>query len=212
MRKLVLKMSMSLDGFVGGPNGEVDWMFRTLDAAASAWILHGLRTAGAHLMGSRTFQDMLAYWPTSSDPMAAPMNEITKVVFSKNSGANRRNDRLTTAALKDAPREPAGLAASPSSEAAQSWARATVATGDLSDEISRLKAQPGNYLLAHGGASFAQSLVQSKLIDEFWLLVHPVVLGRGLPLFSRLSAPFDLRLVSTTVFGAGSVAHSYRPA
>jgi hypothetical protein len=72
MRKLVLKISMSLDGFVGGPNGEADWLFRTLDVAASAWILDGLRGAGAHLMGSRTFQDMLAYWPTSSDTMAAP--------------------------------------------------------------------------------------------------------------------------------------------
>ena len=211
MRKLVLKMSMSLDGFVGGPNGEADWVFRTLDAGASAWILDGIRSAGAHLMGSRTFQDMLAYWPTSSDPMAAPMNEIPKVVFSKHSGANRRDDRLTTAALKDAPREPLGLAAPPSSDAAQSWARATVATGDLSVEIKKLKAQPGNYLLAHGGASFARSLVQHKLIDEFWLLVHPVALGRGLPLFSGLSAPLDLKLVNTTAFGAGIVVHSYRP-
>jgi dihydrofolate reductase len=162
-------------------------------------------------MGSRTFQDMLAYWPTSSDPMAAPMNEIPKVVFSKHSGANRRNDRLITAALKDAPREPVGLAKPASSEAAQSWARATVVTGDLSEEIMQLKAQPGNYLLAHGGASFARSLVQRKLVDEFWLLVHPVVLGSGLPLFSGLSAPFDLELLNTTAFGAGVVAHPYRP-
>jgi dihydrofolate reductase len=104
-----------------------------------------------------------------------------------------------------------GPAASVSAEAARSWARATVATGDLGGEINRLKAEPGNYLLAHGGASFAQSLVQRKLIDEFWLVVHPVALGHGLPLFSRLTAPFDFELVNTTVFGAGAVAHTYRP-
>jgi riboflavin biosynthesis pyrimidine reductase len=82
----------------------------------------------------------------------------------------------------------------------------------LNGEIEQLKAQPGDYLLAHGGASFAQSLVQLRLIDEFWLVVHPVALGHGLPLFSKLSAPLDLQLVSSTVLGAGTVVLCYRRA
>ncbi len=83
MRKLVLKMSMSLDGFVGGPNGEIDWLFRSMDSGVMDWLSRNIGAAGLHIMGSHTFQDMAAYGPRSSDLLAAPMNQIRKVVFSK---------------------------------------------------------------------------------------------------------------------------------
>lgn len=83
MRSLVLKFSMSLDGFSGGPGGEVDWVFPTIDREAQAWLVDGLWQAGVHLMGSVTYRDMAAYWPTSDEPYAAPMNRIPKVVFSR---------------------------------------------------------------------------------------------------------------------------------
>lgn len=82
MRKLVLKMSVSLDGFVCGPNGEIDWLFDSIDEGASAWLVDTLWQAGVHLMGSTTYRDMAAYWPQSNDVYAAPMNEIPKFVFS----------------------------------------------------------------------------------------------------------------------------------
>ena len=78
MRRLILKMSMSLDGFVAGPGGEIDWMFPDRDAGSTAWVLETLRAAGLHAMGSRTFRDMAAWWPTARDPMAEPMNAIPK--------------------------------------------------------------------------------------------------------------------------------------
>jgi dihydrofolate reductase len=81
LREVILKMSMSIDGFVGGPNGEIDWLFPTMDEEATAWTVENLREAGVHVMGSRTFRDMAAYWPTSMEPFAAPMNEIPKVYF-----------------------------------------------------------------------------------------------------------------------------------
>jgi dihydrofolate reductase len=87
-----------------------------------------------------------------------------------------------------------------------------VAGGDLAEEILRLKEQPGNFLLAHGGARFAQSLVASGLIDEYRLAIHPVVLGQGQPLFSGLRSPADLHLVSATTFSTGAVGAIYRPA
>jgi dihydrofolate reductase len=62
VRKLILKMSVSVDGFVGGPNGELDWIFRSLDKDATAWTIENLWQAGVHIMGSRTFRDMAAYW------------------------------------------------------------------------------------------------------------------------------------------------------
>jgi dihydrofolate reductase len=208
MRQLILKMSISADSFVGGPNGEIDWIFKTSDAGATAWTVETIWQAGAHLMGSRSFRDMAAYWPTSTEPFAAPMNEIPKVVFSRTGSISQAT---TTRALEDATRlRTAPEASVPSNPG--SWTTPIIASGDLAAEIARLKRQDGKPLLAHGGASFAQSLVKQGLVDEYRLLVHPVALGRGLPLFSGLAKPLDLKLVSATTFASGAVAHVYRPA
>jgi dihydrofolate reductase len=119
----------------------------------------------------------------------------------------------TTTALKNARAQYQGSVPEnrPGKAVEDSWRNATVLTGRLADEIARLKAQPGKILLAHGGAGFAQGLVQFGLVDEYWLLVHPVVLGRGLPLFGTLAKPLKLRLVSTNRFREGAVAHVYQP-
>ena len=209
MRQLILKMSLSLDGFVGGPNGEIDWIFKSFDEGTAAWTMATIWQAGAHLMGSRTFRDMAAYWPTSTEPFAAPMNEIPKIVFSRKASVGEAS---TTRALEDATRlrKDGGALVTPA--IAASWAEPTIASGDLAEEIARFKQQSGKPLLAHGGASFAQSLVKHGLVDEYHLLVHPVALGRGLPLFSGLAKPLDLKLVKATTFEAGAVAHIYRPA
>jgi dihydrofolate reductase len=207
MRELILRMSVSLDGFVGGPNGEIDWLFKTFDEGANSWTVESLWRVGVHIMGSRTFQDMAAYWPSSTEPVAAPMNEIPKVVFSRK-GLGKA---ATTRALADATRVRTDQVAATASNAS-SWTNPGVASGDLSSEIARLKQQPGKPILAHGGASFARSLVRHGLVDEYHLLVHPVALGRGLPLFSELEKPLDLKLVSATAFDSGAVAHIYRPA
>ncbi len=74
MRKLVLGMFVLLDGFVSGPKGEADWIFRSGDDATDAWIIDNLWEAGVLAMGSRSFSDMAAFWPTSDMPFAAPMN------------------------------------------------------------------------------------------------------------------------------------------
>ncbi len=205
MKKLILKMSIALDGFVGGAGGEIDWIFATLDAEAKEWIADTVGQAGVHIMGSRTFADMAAYWPASTDVVAAPMNRIPKVVFSRTKGSKLS---ATTRALEDANRD----APVDHARAAASWAESRIASGDLAQEITRLKEEPGGDILAHGGAGFARSLVASGLVDEYQLLVHPVALGRGLPLFSQLSKPLPLTLLSSTRFPAGAVAHVYRSA
>ncbi len=214
MRRLILKMSVSVDGFVAGPDGEIDWIFRSLDAGATAWTCETLWQAGAHLMGSRTYQDMAAYWPTSTEPFAAPMNEIPKVVFSTKGVLPARSPALTTRAFHDARARPGAPVASsrPVSTEEASWANPRVTGSDLAEDIRRLKEEPGKDLLAHGGARFAQSLVRLGLVDEYRLLIHPVVLGSGMALFSALPRPSDLRLTSATAFDAGAVAHVYRPA
>ncbi|HWU13882.1 MAG TPA: dihydrofolate reductase family protein, partial [Caulobacter sp.] len=85
-------------------------------------------------------------------------------------------------------------------------------SGDLAEEIAALKAQNGRPIIAHGGASFARSLVARGLVDRFALLVAPMALGRGQPLFSELAAPRPLELISSRAFPGGAVAQIYRPA
>jgi dihydrofolate reductase len=200
MRRLILKMSMSLDGYVGGPNGEIDWLIRSLDEGATAWIADTLWQAGLHVMGSRTYYDMVGYWPTSTDTLAEPINAISKAVFTRQQSLDLTAG-LTTTALKDATRareqEGGSAAASPSPDAA-SWTESKVLNGDLVEELERLKTQLGNDILAHGGAGFARSLVKLDLIDEFRLLIHPVALGNGLPLFADLPRPLKLVLRSAS--------------
>jgi dihydrofolate reductase len=212
-RKLVLKMSVSLDGFVSGPHGESDWVFRTSSADSREWVVKTLREAGAHLIGSRSYYDLAGFWPFSDLPFAAPMNDIPKIMFSSKGLDATKLDRVRRA-LTDAKAGRTGeqSGATPTAAVLQSWAEPTVARGDLAEEILRLKDQPGNFLLAHGGARFAQSLVASGLVDEYRLAIHPVVLGQGLPLFSGLSSPADLQLVSATTFSSGAVGAVYRPA
>ncbi len=189
MRKLVLRMSLSLDGFVCGPNGEMDWIFKYGSDDAKAWIIENLWLAGAHVMGSRTYNDMAAYWPTADSPFAPPMNGIPKVVFSKK-----------------------GVVEGPASatDHARSWKDARILTGDLATEIAALKAEPGKDLVAHGGATLAQNLIAAGLIDEFKLVVLPVSLGKGVPLFSRLDHPLPLEVVSVIKFD-GPVGLVYKP-
>jgi len=198
MRELVLKMSMSVDGFVSDLDGRNGWMFGT-DQEAKAWSVEFLWNASLHIKGSRTFHGMAAWWPTSADQFAAPMNQIPKAVFSRRGPPILAN--ATTATTQ------AALQAG-----AESWAQAYVASGDLAEEIARLKAQQGKPIVAHGGVSFARSLVAGGLVDRFALLVVPVALGQGLPLFSELAAPARFELVSSRAFPGGAVAQIYRAA
>ena len=172
MRKLILRMNCSLDGFVVGPNEENDWIFPDYDAETSAYAADALWRAGAHLMGSTTYREMAAHWPTSTEVFAPPMNQIPKVVFSHS--------------LKEA-----------------TWPDTRIASGDLAEEIARLKAEPGGELVAHGGVRFAQSLVRHRLVDEYRLFIHPVILGAGKSPFATLPRPRRLEPSHRVVFRAG---------
>jgi dihydrofolate reductase len=127
------------------------------------------------------------------------MNQIPKAVFSRQGPPILAN--ATTAITQAAPQ--AG---------AEGWTQAYVASGDLTEEIAWTKAQEGKPIVAHGGVSFARSLVAGGLVDRFALLVVPVALGQGLPLFSELAAPARLELVSSRAFPGGAVAQTYRAA
>lgn len=184
MSRLVLKMSMTLDGYVAGPEGEMDWAARTSDPDGKAWVGQTLGEAGAHVIGRRLYTSFVGYWPTSTDPLAPLMNSIPKIVFSRSPD--------------------------PELPTAPGWEDPRVLGADLAADIGTLKAEPGKDLLAQGGVAFGRSLVQAGLVDEYRLVVHPVVLGRGQPLFDG-AEPFDLDLVDAVRFPSGTQALTYRP-
>jgi dihydrofolate reductase len=176
MASLVLKMSVSLDGYIAPPDGSTDWIAAGGSEDGLLWTVETVANAGAHLIGAATYAGWAGYWPGASGPFAKPMNEIPKVVFS---------DSLTSA----------------------DWGETTIAAGDLTTVVTRLKRErPDGYLLAHGGVRFARSLVEAGLIDEYRLMIHPVVLGAGERLFL---APLTIEPVTTTVFSGGGVAHVF---
>jgi dihydrofolate reductase len=91
------------------------------------------------------------------------------------------------------------------------WADSRIARGDLATEISELKREAGNEMIAWGGAAFAQSLSRLGLVDEYRLVLQPVALGHGLPLFKDLTAPLRLELVDAQTYNTGAALHVYRP-
>jgi dihydrofolate reductase len=91
------------------------------------------------------------------------------------------------------------------------WPETRIASGDLGEEIARLKREPGNDLIAYGGARFDQALSRLGLVDEYRLMVQPAALGAGLPLFKDLAAPLQLELVEATTYATGLAIHVYRP-
>ena len=210
MRELILTMSMSLDGFVAGPEGDVTWVFGG-DQEAKAWKVETVSNASLHIMGSRTFQGMAAFWPTSTDVFAPPMNEIPKAVFSKQ-GSAMLEAAAPTNGLEDAQANAENTQSGRLQPGAESWGAAYVASGDLADEITKLKTRDGKPIIAHGGAALARSLIARELVDQYALLVHPVALGKGLPIFSDIAQLRRLKLISSTAFPGGSVAQIYRPA
>lgn len=210
MRQLILKMAISIDGFVSDLDGRNTWMFGA-DQEAKAWGVDFIWNASLHIMGSRSFQGMAAWWPTSTDQFAPPMNQIPKAVFSRQALSDLM--KADTSPALDEARAHAGTTQSAQLQpGGESWPEAYVASGDLAEEVAKLKAQEGKPIIAHGGVSFARSLVARGLVDQFALFVAPVALGKGLPLFSELAAPKPLKLISSKAFPGGAVAQIYRPA
>ena len=91
------------------------------------------------------------------------------------------------------------------------WAESRIASGDLAEDIDRLKREPGGPILAHGGATFVHALIREGLIDEYRLVIHPVVIGHGTALFSALREPLRLDLVEARTFPTGTAIYVYRP-
>ena len=184
-RKVLYSMSVSLDGFIAGPGGEIDWSGP--DEELHRFHNERVRELGAHLMGRRLYETML-YWETAEQESlddaelewAGLWNPLPKVVFSTTLSEVQGNARL--------------------------------ASGGLADEIERLRAEPGEGDIAIGGATLAAEVAALGLIDEYQVVVHPVLVGGGIPFFARNERQVDLELVETRTFNKRFVYLRYRVA
>jgi len=182
MHTVIYSMSVSLDGFIAGPDGDIGW--GAPDQELMAFHVQQTREIGAHLLGRGLYEDMLP-WETAettrSDPaeleFARIWKAIPKVVFS------------TTL------------------EQVQGHAR--LAGGDVASEVARLTDEPGEGVVSVGGAGLASALIELDLIDEYRLFVNPVVLGGGTPYFSPLDRRIELELLETRTFGSRVVYLRY---
>jgi dihydrofolate reductase len=183
MRKVIYSMGVSLDGFIAGPGGEIDWS--APDEELHRFHNQQMREVGAHLLGRRLYEEM-TYWETAEEnpslgeaerEFAGIWKHLPKIVFSKALEEVEGNARL----VRDG----------------------------VEEEVAKLKGQPGKDL-AVGGAGLASSLIKLGLVDEYRLFVSPVVLGGGTPYFPALKERIELELVETRTFGSRVVYVRYR--
>jgi dihydrofolate reductase len=185
MRNLIFFMHTSLDGFVAGLNGEMDWI--NLDEAMFDFVATMTDQADTALYGRVTYEMMQSYWPKAGEQLNATKhdkehsnwyNRVSKVVLSKT---------IQETGLHN-----------------------TKVIGDqLSDNINKLKQQDGKNILIFGSPGASQSLLNQGLIDEFWLFVNPIILGQGMPLFKNITGTTKFKFVESKTFGCGVIALHY---
>jgi len=178
-------MHASLDGFVAGPNGEMDWI--NVEGEIFDYAADRTEEADTALYGRITYQMMDAYWPTAAQQPNASKhdiehsnwyNRVTKIVLSTTmKGKNITNTKIIS--------------------------------DDLSGQIQELKKQKGKNILMFGSPSAAHSLMQLDLIDDYWVFVNQVLLGTGIPLFKGIAKRQHLKLVSSHEFSSGVVCLHY---
>lgn len=181
-RRLILYMSVSLDGYAARHDGASDWRgpSRRHGPQRQRAVLELLGQTGLLVLGRRAYEEMSQAWPTSHSPTGELMNALPKLVFS-------------------------------STLSEVEWSNARLCDRPIAQEIPALKREPGKDLVVFGGATFARALAAEGLIDEYRLVVQPVALGDGLPLLPGLAEPFRLELVSSTAYADGLTVQTYIP-
>lgn len=187
MRKLKLQIQMSIDGYIAGPNGELDWLVWDWDDKLGQYVNQLTDPVDTILLGRKMAEGFISHWTNvinnPDDPTYAfgkKMIDTPKVVFTKT--------------LKKS-----------------EWENTDIATGDLTQEINKLKSQNDNDIIVYGGASFVSALIKNGLIDEFHLFVNPTVLGEGMTIFNNVNQRQTLTLVNTIPFDCGIVLLHYEP-
>ncbi|HEV8571471.1 MAG TPA: dihydrofolate reductase family protein [Actinomycetota bacterium] len=193
MRKVIVSEFLTLDGVMQAPGGSDEdrrggfehggWQMPYFDEVAGNAVSEGMGASGGFLLGRRTYEIFAAYWPSApaDNPFAATINSLPKFVAS------------TTL------QEPL------------EWNNSTLLKGDVAEEVAKLKEQPGKDLQVIGSGDLVQTLMQHNLVDEYGLMIHPVVLGTGEHLFKEGIPRTPLRLVDSKTTSTGVLILTYRP-
>jgi dihydrofolate reductase len=185
MRNLIFFMHTSLDGFVTGPNGEMNWI--QLDDDMFDFVATMTNKADTALYGRVTYEMMESYWPKAGEQPNATKhdkehsawyNKVSKVVLSK---TINETGLINTKVISD----------------------------QLTDNINKIKNQEGKNILIFGSPGATYSLLSLGLIDEFWLFVNPILLGQGEPIFKGINERIKLKLAETKTFASGVIALHY---
>lgn len=185
MKKLKLQMQVTLDGFVCGPNGELDWMTWNWSDDIKKYVDELTDPIDRILLGKNMTEGFINHWKNVKADKTHPehsagikFTDTPKTVFSKT--------------LKES-----------------KWENTELAKGSLAEEVNRLKAMDGTYLMVYGGAGFVSSLAKEDLIDDYYLFVNPAVIGKGKRIFDGITAAKKLNLMESVKFDCGIVVNHY---
>jgi len=187
MRKLKLQVQMSVDGFIAGPESEMDWMRWDWGDDINAYVTELCKDIDTILLGRKLAEGFIPHWeqmqanPETADAGSELMTATPKIVFTKT--------------LKSS-----------------DWVNTTLATGEYIEEINNLKNRNGGAIIAYGGATFVSSLIKAGLIDEYYLFVNPAALGKGLPIFQEITGTLNLQLKEAKAFNCGIAVLHYTKA
>ena len=186
MRKLKLQVVMSVDGYIAGLNGEMDWMVGNWDDKLKEYLKEITEPVDSIVLGRKLAEVFIPSWtaalnnPKGAEEGAKKMVETPKIVFSKT---------LTKS----------------------EWDNTILAKGDLVDEITKLKKQNGGDIIVYGGSGFVSALIKHGLIDELHLLINPTAIGNGMPIFKELDTRQNFNLIKAIPFECGIVVLYYEP-
>jgi dihydrofolate reductase len=192
LRKLKLQVQISIDGYIAGPNGEMDWMVWNWDDNLKNYVFEITESVDTIILGRKMTDGFVSYWsdvmtkpddPSSIDrshAFAKKMLETPKVVFTKTLKISK-------------------------------WVNTVLATGDLTDEIMKLKSESGKDIIVYGGATFDSSLIRAGLIDEFHLFINPAAIGSGMAIFKDLKEVQKFTMIKSTPFNSGIVELYFEP-
>jgi dihydrofolate reductase len=187
LRKLKLQVQMSVDGYIARLNGEMDWVVWNWDDKLKGYVNGLTESVDTILLGRKMTEGFISYW---SDVMAKPNHP--EYAFAKK--------------MIEIPKVVFTKTLNKSK-----WVNTDIATGDLTDEINKLKRQEGKDIIVYGGASFDSSLIKAGLIDEFHLFVNPVAIANGMTIFKDLNETQKFTLVKSIAFDCGIVLLHYEP-
>jgi dihydrofolate reductase len=185
MRHLIFFMHTSLDGFVAGPNGEMNWI--KVDDEIFDFVATMTDKADTALYGRITYEMMQGYWPTAGDAPDASKHDKEHSAWYKQVSKVVLSTTLNDEGLENT----------------------TVISDQLADNINKIKQQDGKNILIFGSPRASHSLLAEGLVDEFWLFVNPVLLGEGMPLFKGVKETTQLKFVESKTFSCGVIGLHY---